>query len=198
MKKHAPATERNRDPIAKILKQELPPRGTVLEIASGTGEHAVHFAGQLPTIRWQPSDPDPDAAASIAAYRDDYGGENLLEPVIIDASEGNWPVTAADAVVCINMIHISPWAATIGLFTGSSGLLSGADAPLILYGPYFEEDAEPALSNLDFDSSLKSRNRQWGIRQISDVDAVAKQQGFERAARHEMPANNLMLVYRRT
>lgn len=158
----------------------------------------MYFAGKFPRINWQPSDPDAEAAGSITAYRNDYEGENLLEPAIIDAAAEDWPFQSADAIVCINMVHISPWAATIGLFSGAARLLREKGAPVILYGPYFEQGIEPAPSNLEFDLSLKARNNEWGIRQISDVGAVAAAHGFERTARFEMPANNLTLVYRRS
>ena len=196
MKQHAPATLRNREPIAEILAEELPQAGRVLEIAAGTGEHAVFFAARFPMLEWVPSDPDAGVLASIAAYRADYPGENLAEPVMLDAAAGDWPVERADAALCINMVHISPWQASIGLFEGAARLLDKG-APLILYGPYFEDGVEPAPSNLDFDRSLKLRNPEWGIRKLADFDALAERSGFIRTARRAMPANNLTLVYRR-
>lgn len=196
MKQHAPATLRNRDPIAAVLAQELPARGMVLEIAAGTGEHAVFFAGRFPALDWQPTDPSPEALASIAAYRDEYAGTNLAAPLLLDAAApGIWPVTAADAIVCINMVHISPWEATLGLFRGAAQLL-GSGAPLILYGPYIEAGVETAPSNLEFDASLKARNPLWGLREAEALDALADQHGMARAARHALPANNIVLVYR--
>ena len=197
MKKHAPATARNSDAIADILAQELPASGTVLEIASGTGEHAVFMARRFPDLVWQPSDPDEEALASIAAYREEAALPNLNEPVCLDASADKWPVASADAIVCINMVHISPWEATKRLFASASDLLA-PKAPLILYGPYLEADVETTESNLAFDQSLKARDPRWGLRQLADMDALAEQTGFTRAARHVMPANNLTLVYRRT
>lgn len=196
MKKHAPATLRNRDAILAILRHELPEWGTVLEIASGSGEHAVYFAEQMAQLAWQPSDPDPEAVASIDAYRTEYDGVNLREPVLLDAALPDWPVTHADAVICANMAHITPWAATVGLIEHGAGLL-GKGAPLILYGPYFEDSVDPAPSNLEFDRSLKSRDDRWGIRRVEDVDQIAENHSLTRMARYEMPANNLMLVYRR-
>jgi len=208
-KRHAPATLRNRDAIADVLRQELPPPGTepgtgpgihrrtVLEIASGSGEHAVYFARAFPQLDWQPSDPDPDALDSIRAWRADATGENLRDPVMLDArAPASWPIDSADAIVCINMVHISPWDATIGLFEGAAHILGSKGGPVILYGPYFEQDTNTAPSNLEFDESLRLRNGQWGIRQIEDVDALARRHGFARSARYEMPANNLTLVYR--
>ena len=196
MKRHAPATLRNRDAIAEILARELPESGTVLEVASGSGEHAVFFAAQFPALQWQPSDADPEALASIAEYRAEAKLPTLREPISLNAAEAVWNVPHAGAIVCINMVHISPWAAAEGLFHGASKCLK-AYAPLILYGPYFERGADPAPSNLEFDASLKSRNPLWGIRQVADVTALAQKAGFTLSARYAMPANNLMLVYRR-
>lgn len=195
-KRHAPATERNREPIADVLARELPKAGTVLEVASGTGEHAAFFAARFPQLQWQPSDPDPGALASIAAYRAEYSGANLCEPVLLDASRQDWPVERADAILCINMIHISPWEASEGLFAGAKRLLDSG-APLILYGPYFESDVETASSNLAFDESLKARDPRWGIRDLAEIEDLAARNGFTRSARYAMPANNLVLVYRR-
>ncbi len=196
-KQHAPATLRNRDPIAEVLARELPASGTVLEIAAGTGEHAVFFAGRFPALHWQPTDPAPEALASIASYRADYTGSNLAKPRLLDASvPESWPVAAADAIVCINMVHISPWEATIGLFTGAARLLGASGGPLILYGPFLEPGVATAPSNCDFDASLKARNPLWGLRDTGDLDRLAAQQGMARSARHALPANNIMLVYR--
>ena len=196
-KKHAPATERNRAPLLAILRNELPEWGTVLEIASGSGEHAAFFAENMPQLAWQPSDPDPEAIASIKAYRDEYQGVNLREPITLDASAPeNWSVTQADAIVCINMVHISPWEASQGLFVGAERLLSLSNGPIILYGPYIEPNIETAPSNLEFDRSLKQRNPAWGLRNTDDMATVARRHGFERVARYEMPANNLALVFR--
>ncbi len=195
-KRHAPATLRNREPIADVLACELPGRGMVLEIAAGTGEHAVFFAARFPALTWQPSDPDTEALASIAAYRAEYSGSNLAAPLLLDAAvPERWPVAAADAVVCINMVHISAWDATVGLFKGCAQVLSNA-APIILYGPYLESGVETAASNVAFDQALKARNPAWGLRHLDDVDRVASEHGFDRTSRYEMPANNLMLIYR--
>lgn len=196
MKQHAPATQRNREPIAEVLAGELPASGRVLEIAAGTGEHAVFFAARFPALEWQPTDPSHGALASIAAYREDYPGDNLAEPLLLDAALRDWPVDRADAILCVNMVHISPWAASTGLFDGAARLLD-TGAPLILYGPFFEADVEPAPSNLDFDRSLKARDPRWGIRDLAEIDRLAARSGFTRTARREMPANNLTLVYRR-
>lgn len=196
-KRHAPATLRNRDAIVAVLCDWLPVAGTVLEVASGSGEHAVHFAAAFPDIDWQPSDPDPAGLTSIAAYRAEAGLANIAPPVALDASAGDWPIAVADAVLCINMVHISPWTATLGLFTGAARLLARG-APLILYGPYIEPDVPTAESNLAFDASLRSRNAAWGLRDTDAVKAAAADAGFAFAERRAMPANNLMLLFRRT
>lgn len=196
MKKHAPATLRNREVILAVLREELPDRGTVLEVAAGSGEHAVFFAERLPQLRWQPSDPAADALASIAAYRDEAGLPNLEAPLRLDAA-GAWPSGEYAAIVCINMVHISPWTAAEGLFAGAARALSGKHAPLILYGPFFEQGVEPAPSNVQFDESLRARDPAWGIRDVRELDALAASDGLTRTARRELPANNLTLVYRK-
>lgn len=196
MKRHAPATDRNREPIAAVLTEHLPQAGTVLEVAAGTGEHAVHFARCWPNLQWQPTDPDADALASIAAWRDGAGLPNLLLPQQLDAAAPHWPVDTADALVCINMIHISPVAATRGLFAGAERVLP-MGAPLVLYGPYLEADVPTAQGNLAFDADLKARNPEWGLRDLAWVDSIAASHGFTRTHRVAMPANNLTVVYRR-
>lgn len=196
MKRHAPAAERNREPIAEVLAEELPSAGLVLEVASGTGEHAVHFARRFPQLEWQPSDPDEAARESIAAWREEAGLANLHLPIELDASARAWPIARADAALCINMIHISPLSATEGLFTQVARVLPPG-APLILYGPFLEDAVETAPSNEAFDASLRARNAEWGLRPISWLDALAERCGFERTRRAAMPANNLTLVYRR-
>ena len=168
----------------------------MLEVASGTGEHAVFLARRFTSLQWQPTDPDLEAMASIASWREEAGLANLLEPRVLDASSAVWPVARADAMLCINMIHISPWAASEGLFAGAARLL-GSGAPLITYGPYIEDAVETAPSNLAFDESLRARNPAWGLGNIADIDRLAWTHGFTRTARYEMPANNLTLIYRR-
>lgn len=196
-KQHAPATLRNREAIADVRARELPAQGRVLEIAAGTGEHAVFFAGTFPALTWQPTDPSAEALASIAAHRADYAGRNLTEPLLLDAAAPDcWPVKAADAIVCINMVHISPWEATLGLFAGAARLLGSNGGPLVLYGPCIEAGVPTTPSNLDFDASLKSRDPRWGLREAEALDRLAAQHGMARAARYAMPANNIMLVYR--
>jgi SAM-dependent methyltransferase len=195
LKRHAPATERNRDPIAAVLREVLPPSGLVLEVASGTGEHAAYFARLFPALDWQPSDPDPNALTSIESWAADAGAPNLLPPVELDAA-GTWPIERADAVVCINMVHISPWAATLGLMAGAARLLPPG-GPLILYGPYRRSEVETAESNEAFDRSLKARNPGWGLRDLSQVGAAAEAEGLALQSVIEMPANNLTVLFRR-
>lgn len=196
-RQHAPATLRNREPIRQVLARELPASGTVLEVAAGTGEHAVFFAGAFPALAWQPTDPSDEALASIADYRADYAGSNLAAPLRLDAAQpDSWPVSEADAVVCINMVHISPWEATLGLFAGAVRVLGKSGGPLVLYGPYIEQGVETAPSNLQFDASLKARNPLWGLREAEALDALAAQHGMARSARYALPANNIILVYR--
>ncbi|MCZ4341769.1 DUF938 domain-containing protein [Sphingomonadaceae bacterium G21617-S1] len=195
-RRHAPATERNREPIAAILRDVLPASGTVLEVASGTGEHAIHFARGFPALTWQPSDPDPAALASIRAWAEAARLPNLRPPLLLDASTPEWPVDHADAMLCINMVHISPWEATVGLMTGAAKLLP-VGRPLVLYGPYIQQGVETAPSNLAFDESLRARDSRWGLRQLEDVAALAQSLGLDLEAVHSMPANNLAVVLRR-
>jgi len=187
---------RNRDPILAVLRRVLPPRGTVLEIASGSGEHAVHFAAALPELTWQPTDRDPAALRSIAAYRDAAALPNLAPPVALDAASPAWPIAQADAVVAINMVHISPWRATQGLMAGAARVLAPAGV-LYLYGPYKENGAHTAPSNAEFDASLRARDPEWGVRDVREVEDLARAHGLVLAKRVAMPANNLSLVFRR-
>lgn len=196
MKLEAPAAARNRGPIADVLAQELPADGTVLEVASGTGEHVIHFAERFSRLTWQPSDPDAEARASISAWVADAGLANVHPPLALDAAAPAWPVDRADAIVCINMVHISPIVASEGLVREASRLLPKG-APLVLYGPWLEEGVETAESNLAFDRSLKDRNPLWGLREVSWMDDLAGRHGLVRSRRVAMPANNIMLVYRR-
>lgn len=197
MRRRAPATERNREPIAELLRSVLPDRGVVLEIASGSGEHGVYFAGTFPALLWQPSDPDPDALASIRAWRAEAGLPNLADPVHLDAASEHWPIGSAEAIVCINMVHVSPWAATAGLMAGAQRVL-GPGAPLILYGPYRRLGVPTAASNEAFDASLRTRNPDWGLRKLEDVTAEAEGRGLRFERLFEMPANNLTIVFRRS
>ena len=194
-KRHAPATERNRDAILAVLRDELPSSGLVLEVASGSGQHVVHFAAALPALDWQPSDPDPAALASIESWRQEAGLPNVRPPLRLDAS-ADWPVERADAILCVNMFHISPWEATLGLMKGAGAVLPPGGL-LYLYGPYLRENVETAPSNLAFDASLKARDPQWGLRRVEDVIAAAAHEGLVFRRLLEMPANNLSLIFRR-
>ena len=195
-KRHAPATLRNRDAIVDALRSELPDIGTVLEVASGSGEHIVYFAETFPGLDWQPSDYDALGLASIAAWSGEAARANMRPPVQVDASADIWPVADAAAILCINMVHIAPWAAAQGLFAGAARLLTGA-APLILYGPFIEQGLATAESNLAFDASLKARDPDWGLRDEADLDALGMAHGLIRTRRMAMSANNLLLVWRR-
>ena len=191
-RRSAPAALRNREPIAEVLAEWLPPDGLVLEIASGTGEHAIYFAERFPELDWQPSDLHPDALASIEAWREASQLPNVRKPIVIDASVSGWPIDRADALLSINMVHISPWASALGLLAGSARVL-GPGAPLILYGPWLKDDIDTAEGNLAFDADLRRRNPQWGLRRVEDFQDAAVERGFEPVTTRAMPANNLML-----
>ena len=193
-RRHAPATERNREPIAAVLAETLPAEGHVLEVASGTGEHCAWFAERFPALIWQPSDPELEALASIAAWTADLA--NVLPPIGLDAAGDEWPVDRADAILCVNMVHISPWAATLGLMAGAGRLLAPG-APLILYGPYRRQGVPTAPSNEQFELWLKEKSAEYGLRYLEDVTAAAEAHGLALEQVVEMPANNLMPVFRR-
>jgi hypothetical protein len=192
-RRSAPAASRNREPIAQVLGDWLPESALVLEIASGTGEHAVFFAGRFPRLEWQPSDVHPDALESIAAWRAAAGLPNVRAPLVIDASQPDWPIEQADAVLSINMVHISPWRSALGLLDGAARLLP-TDGPLILYGPWLSDAIPTAPSNLAFDADLKRRDPEWGLRRVEDFAAAARDRGLELVETRQMPANNLMLL----
>ena len=200
IKQIPPASVRNtpplRDVLTRVLGPDTLPRGRVLEIASGSGYHAAAFAAALPHLEWQPSDPDPGAGASIAAYIAEARLANLRAPLKLDAAAGTWPVASADAMVCINMIHISPWPATEGLFKGAARTLP-AGGVLITYGPYAINGDFQADSNAAFDQSLRSRNPAWGIRDLADIEPLARSCSFELAERIAMPANNHTLIFKK-
>ena len=195
-RRSAPAAARNIAPIIAVLEGWLPTRGTVLEVASGTGEHAIAFARHFPQLDWQPSDANPDALRSIAAWRESQPSANLAEPVALDAGARDWPVERADAIVSINMVHISPWRAALGLLDGAARLLASG-SPLILYGPWIEAGVATAPSNLAFDADLRARDAEWGLRTVEDFAAAASERGLALVERRAMPANNLMLLLRR-
>lgn len=192
----APATERNREPILDVLKRVLPVRGTVLEIASGTGQHAIHFAAALPDLVWQPTDTEAAARASIAAWAADAALPNLRAPLALDVCVEPWPLAAADAIVCINMIHIAPWAAACALFDGAARVLPDGGV-LYLYGPYRRGGAHTAESNAQFDAQLRSRDPAWGVRDLETVAELGRAADLALDEIVEMPANNLSVVFRK-
>ncbi|MET4577836.1 DUF938 domain-containing protein [Ottowia thiooxydans] len=194
----SPAADRNKQPILDVLCQILPERGTALEIASGTGQHVAWFAAHLPQWVWQPSDAESGALPDIAAYAAHDGLANVRPPVLLDVMAAQWlPAESMfDLVYCANMLHISPWPTCAALMSGSARHLA-AGGLLVTYGPYLESDVVTSAGNLAFDQSLRSRNPAWGIRQLADVQEVAAAAGLQLAARHTMPANNLLLVWER-
>jgi hypothetical protein len=195
-RRFAPATERNRDPILQVLQRYLPEMGVALEIASGTGEHAIHFARGMPLLIWQPSDPDAESRASIDAWAAGAGRPNLRAAIDLDAAAPVWPVTKADAIVCINMVHISPWASAEGLVAGAGRLLAKG-SPLILYGPYRQQGVPIAPGNEAFDNNLKERDSRWGLRDLETVVVLADDHGLILDTVIEMPSNNLSVIFRK-
>jgi hypothetical protein len=195
-RRSAPAALRNREPIAEVLAHWLPKSGLVLEIASGTGEHVTFFAERFPELEWQPTDLHPDALHSIEAWRKAAGLTKVREPLVLDASTTDWPVERADAVLSINMVHISPWASALGLLGGAAQMLPSG-GPLILYGPWLGDRISTVQSNLDFDADLRRRNPEWGLRKVEDFAAAGEERGFSLIETRPMPANNLMLLLRR-
>lgn len=195
-RRFAPATARNRDPILDVLGPLLPESGLVLEVASGTGEHVVHFAQARPGLVWQPTDPSPEARESIAAWAEAEGLPNVRAPLALDAAAEDWPVGDFDAAVCINMLHISPWAATQGLMKGAGKRLTPGGL-LYIYGPFRRADTPTAPSNAAFDADLKGRDARWGLRMLEDVRAEAEANGLGFEGFVEMPANNLSLIFRK-
>ena len=196
-RRSAPAALRNRDPIAEVLRLWLPPSGLVLEVASGSGEHAIHFARAFPSLNWQPTDPDPGARASTDAWARGAALANLRPALDLDSSASDWPVDHAAAIIALNMVHISPWAAALGLLDGATRILD-IGSPLILYGPWIEAGVETAPSNVEFDHSLRDRDPEWGLRSVETFAAEAERRGLTLIDRRAMPANNLMLLLRRT
>jgi len=193
----APAVARNREAILAALRDVLPASGTVLEIASGTGEHVVHFAAALPALTWQPSDPEPAYRRSIAAHARAAGLANLRPPLDLDAASAPWPIRPTDAILCINMIHIAPWAATLGLME-QAGRILAPGGPLFLYGAFRENGRHTTDSNAAFDADLQMRDPRWGVRDLEAVVRVAEDRGLRLDRRMALPANNLGLVFRRT
>jgi SAM-dependent methyltransferase len=193
---HAAATQRNREPILEVLRRVLPATGTVLEIASGTGQHVAFFAPLLPDLRWQPSDPSPAHLDSVRAWAAASGADNIADPVALDVESDPWPVTRADAILNINMIHIAPWSAAEALFRGAARLLPPSGV-LFLYGPFKRDGQHTAESNQRFDERLRGEDPRWGVRDLREVEALAASAGFETAEVVPMPSNNLSLIFRR-
>ncbi len=202
-RKYAPATQRNRQPILEVLLEVLPKSGTILEIASGTGEHAIFFAPHLSPRRWLPSDPNPELRASIATWAEHFPSENLEPPIELDASSPTWPVETTllakspiTAIANINMIHISPWSACLGLMAGAGRILPSGGI-LYLYGPFKQGGEHTAPSNAAFDESLIAQNPEWGVRDLEEVVAVANTQNLRLKQTYQMPANNLSVIFER-
>lgn len=189
-----PATGRNREPILSVLREVLPASGTVLEIASGSGQHVAHFASALPNLQWQPSDRDPELFASIEAWTVDLA--NVAKSLLLDVISSHWPIERCDALTCANMIHIAPWTACLGLLDGAARTLDG-DGPLCLYGPFKRNGVHTAPSNEAFDRGLQERDPSWGVRDLEAVAKAAKDRGFALDDVFDMPANNLTVVFRR-
>lgn len=192
----APAAARNRAAILAVLRDVLPETGTVLEIASGTGEHAVHFAAAFPALTFQPSDPEPAYRRSIAAHAEAAGLANLRPPLALDAATAPWPIPGAEAILCINMVHIAPWSAAEGLMAGAGRMLPPGGV-LFLYGAFRVGGRHTAESNAAFDQDLRARDPRWGVRDLETVVETAAQHGLRLDARLSLPANNLALVFRR-
>ncbi len=195
-RQNAPSAARNREPILAVLRAILPATGLVLEVASGTGEHIVHFARALPALTWQPSDPSDGARRSIAAWIASEGLDNLRPPLALDAADEHWPIDRAAALVCINMVHISPWAATEGLMRGAGRVLEDG-APLCVYGPFRQPGRQLAPSNAAFDADLRHRDPRWGLRDLDEVTACAASHGLMLDCVIDMPANNLSVIFRK-
>jgi len=193
---YAPAVARNRAPILAVLREKLPAAGLVLEVASGSGEHAAFFAPAFPHLSWQPSDGDPRALESIAAFRAASDAPNLLPPVRLDAEAATWPIAQAEAILCINMIHIAPWSACAGLMSGA-GRIVPRGGLLYLYGPFMEKGRHTAPSNAAFDADLRARDPRWGVRDLDAVAELAARHGLQLEETVAMPANNLSVIFRR-
>ncbi len=193
----SPSAERNKDPIRDVLSRVLPAQGTVLEISSGTGQHVVHFARAFPQLAWQPSDADPEMRESIGIRLQGERLANVEPPLDLDVTAFPWPVHKADAVVCINMIHVAPWPATRALFEGARALLP-VNGVVLLYGPYRRSGGHTSPSNEKFDADLRAQDPAWGLRDLEAVSGAAASAGFALAEIVDMPANNFSLIFRRT
>jgi len=193
-KRFAQSADRNKGPILEVLRSVLPASGLVLEIGSGTGQHATHFARALPSLEWQPTDVDPELRRSVEAWIRDEGLSNVRAPIALDVHDRPWPIDRADAVVCINMIHVAPWQSTLDLFEGARSI---DPSVIVLYGPYRRSGAHTAPSNEQFDASLKANDPTWGVRDLEAVEKVATENGFMLVEVVQMPANNFCVVFRK-
>ena len=193
----SPSAERNRVPIAEVLSQVLPQSGLVLEVGSGTGEHAVHFARVMPHLAWQPSEQDKDCLRSISAWAALEAQANVRRPLYLDVTDAQWPIAAADAIICINMIHVAPWSVAQALFRGASRILSPGGL-LCLYGPYRVAGKHTSASNRAFDAQLRAMNSEWGVRNLDAVSHEAQSSNIELERIFQMPANNLIVVFRKS
>ncbi len=200
LKQYAPATQRNREPILEVLLRVVPSSGDILEIASGTGEHCIFFAPAFSPRQWIPSDPNPIARDSIEGWRKESLINNVHAPLNINAENNSWEIEQENlnitTIVNINMIHISPWLACLGLMKGAHRILP-SEGILYLYGPYKQEGKHTAVSNESFDQSLRSKNPEWGVRNLQDVIKAAEDQGFIFQEKVEMPANNLSVIFKK-
>ena len=192
----SPSAERNKEPVAAVLRQVLPAEGLVLEVSSGTGQHVVHFAAQMPRLTWQPSEYDGESFLSIGHWLESEQLPNIRPPLRLDVHDQPWPVSSAAAVVCMNMIHIAPWSAAQALIRGAGAILS-AGGVLFLYGPYRRDNQHTSASNEAFDAQLRARDAAWGVRDLEAVAELAAAQGFGAPQVYEMPANNLSVVFRK-
>ena len=195
-RRHAPAAGRNRLPILKVLREYLPQFGTILEVASGTGEHISFFAAAMPHLNWQPTDINNEALLSTAAYCKNASLANLALPKRLDVTSSNWPYAPVASVLCINMIHIAPWSCSLGLVRGAAQVLEG-HGPLVLYGPFKRNGIHTAPTNAAFDQMLQRKNPGWGVRDIEAVEAEARDVGLDESTAIEMPSNNFCLILRR-
>ncbi len=195
-RRYAPAAERNRGPILDVLRRHVAQGARVLEVASGTGQHAAFFAAALPGTRWLPSEADPSALASIAAWAEVEGASNVEEAILLDVAAEHWPVDDLDVVYCANLIHIAPWSCCLGLLRGAGRCLREGGL-LVLYGPFKEEGRHTSAGNVAFDRGLRSQDPRWGVRDLADVAAPALEHGLHLVERVDMPANNLVVVFRR-
>jgi len=193
----SPSAERNREPIAEVLSQVLPQSGLVLEVGSGTGEHAVHFAHVMPHLAWQPTEKDKDCLRSISAWAALEAQANVRRPLYLDVTDAQWPIAAADAIICINMIHVAPWSVAQALFRGASRILSPGGL-LCLYGPYRVAGKHTSASNRAFDAQLRAMNSEWGVRDLDAVSHEAQSFNIELVRTFQMPANNLIVVFRKS